>query len=248
MSSTDRRFKDAAGDIWQHMVNNNDWTYQYLLTDRLDLLGSEDSVFLRFLEACLHPLAVRDEQEARDLADRFNSYLEKDGYKLVVSERISGHPMFAAVDLETARKVAEPRDIYEVVLSFAGEERQYVEHVADYLVARGVRCFYDRYEEHTLWGKELVEHLQRVYRSARYCVMFISESYATKVWPNHERRSALERAIREKAEYILPARFDATEIPGLSSTIGYIDLSSKSPEQVAELIMRKLGRTGITGV
>jgi hypothetical protein len=76
--------------------------------------------------------------------------------------------------------------------------------------------------------------------------MFISRQYAAKVWPNHERRSALERAIQEKAEYILPARFDATEIPGLSTTIGYIDLRLKTPEQLAELIVKKLGRTGAT--
>ena len=25
MPSTDKRFNDAAGDIWQHMVNNSDW-------------------------------------------------------------------------------------------------------------------------------------------------------------------------------------------------------------------------------
>ena len=25
LRSTDRRFKDAAGDIWQHCINNNDW-------------------------------------------------------------------------------------------------------------------------------------------------------------------------------------------------------------------------------
>ena len=34
--STDRRFKDAAGDIWQHMVNNNDWPYECLLQEHLD--------------------------------------------------------------------------------------------------------------------------------------------------------------------------------------------------------------------
>jgi hypothetical protein len=135
MPSTDQRFEDAAGDIWQHMINNNDWTYQFLLCDRVDLLGSKDSVFLRFLETCLHPLAISDEQKAQALADHFNSYLEKDGYKIVVSERISGRPIFSAVDLGTARKVVELHDVYEVVLSFAGEDRQYVERVADYLIS-----------------------------------------------------------------------------------------------------------------
>jgi hypothetical protein len=79
-----------------------------------------------------------------------------------------------------------------------------------------VSLLYDNFEEATLWGKNLTEHLHKVYSSsARYCVMFISEHYAEKVWPTHERRSAFEKAIESKEEYILPARFDDTEIPGL---------------------------------
>jgi hypothetical protein len=72
--------------------------------------------------------------------------------------------------------------------------------------------------------------------------MFISKHYAEKVWPTHERRSAFEKAIQSKEEYILPARFDDTEIPGLHKHIVYIDLRKKTPEDFAKLIMQKLGR------
>jgi hypothetical protein len=135
-------------------------------------------------------------------------------------------------------------DVYEVVLSFVGEDREYVEAVARYLLSSDVRVFYDKYEEVTLWGKELTEHLDKVYRgSARYCVMFISKNYANKIWTSHERRSALARAVEEKEEYILPARFDDTEIPGIRSTIDYVDLRKKTPEQLGKMIVQKLGRT-----
>lgn len=72
--------------------------------------------------------------------------------------------------------------------------------------------------------------------------MFISKYYAEKVWPTHERRSAFEKAIESKEEYILPARFDDTEIPGLHKTIAYVDLRKKTPSQLATLILEKLGR------
>ena len=75
--------------------------------------------------------------------------------------------------------------------------------------------------------------------------MFISRFYAEKVWPTHERRSAFEKAMGSKEEYILPARFDDTEIPGLHKHISYIDLGKKTPEQFAEMIIQKLGRTMI---
>jgi TIR domain-containing protein len=78
-------------------------------------------------------------------------------------------------------------------------------------------------------------------RAARYCVLFASKEYAEKVWTSHERKSAQARAIAEKKEYILPVRFDATEIPGVRKTISYIDLSDVSPEHLARLISQKLG-------
>lgn len=42
MPSTDRRFKDVEGDIYQHMINNSDWEYDYLLYQYLDLLKCEN--------------------------------------------------------------------------------------------------------------------------------------------------------------------------------------------------------------
>jgi len=133
---------------------------------------------------------------------------------------------------------------YDVVFSFAGEDREYVEQVARYLRSKDVKVFYDRFEEVSLWGKDLAEHFDSVYRrSGKYCVIFISEYYAEKMWTRHERRSALGRALKEREEYILPARFDATELPGILPTVGYISLSDKSPIEFGKLILEKLGRS-----
>ena len=131
---------------------------------------------------------------------------------------------------------------YDVGLSFAGEQREYVEKVAGELISRGIRVFYDDYEKGALWGKDLYAHLSDIYEhSCKYCVIFVSKEYAAKVWTNHERQSAQARAIEEKREYILPARFDESQIPGLPDTIGYIDLNQTSPAQLCDLISEKLG-------
>jgi hypothetical protein len=131
---------------------------------------------------------------------------------------------------------------YDVALSFAGEDRKYVEIVADILHQLGVKVFYDKYEEADLWGKDLYTHLDSVYqKKSRYCVIFISNSYKEKLWTNHERESAQARAFIEKQEYILPARFDDTEIPGIRPTTSYIDLRQKTPSDFAYLIAEKIG-------
>lgn len=132
---------------------------------------------------------------------------------------------------------------YEVALSFAGEDRVYVDKVAECLKKHEIEFFYDANLEAYLWGKDLILHLDDVYKNkAKYCVIFISEYYANKLWTNHELKSIQERAFVEKGEeYILPAIFDDTPIPGIRSTMGRVDLRKKSPEQLCKLIIEKLG-------
>jgi hypothetical protein len=130
---------------------------------------------------------------------------------------------------------------YDVCLSFAGEDRRYVSDVAAELARRGIRVFYDEYEQANLWGKDLYQHLANVYQNlGKYCVIFASAAYAAKVWPRHELASAQARALREHSEYILPARFDDTAIPGLLPTTAYLDLRTLEPAAVAELVENKL--------
>jgi hypothetical protein len=94
-----------------------------------------------------------------------------------------------------------------------------------------------------LWGKNLYEHLAWVYKdAAEYCVMLVWKHYAERLWTNHERRNAQARA-KERREYILPLRLDDTEIPGLPSTVGYIDLRKASNDEVCALVRQKLSRT-----
>jgi hypothetical protein len=131
---------------------------------------------------------------------------------------------------------------YDVALSFAGEQRPYVDQVAANLKDSGIKVFYDDYEKVELWGRDLYSHLDWVYRKAsKYCVVFVSADYAKKVWTNHERSSAQARAIEENDAYILPVRFDDTELPGLRPTIGYLDQSRYEAKELAELIAKKLG-------
>lgn len=85
------------------------------------------------------------------------------------------------------------------------------------------------------------QHLDEIYRKrARYCVIFISESYAKKLWTTHELRSAQARAFEDHREYILPVRLDRTEVAGILPTVGYIDGARTSPGEVADLIVAKL--------
>ena len=68
----------------------------------------------------------------------------------------------------------------EVALSFAGEQREYVEGVARELQARGIAVFYDDFEKIALWGKHLGEELQAVYEHKSDCVVFSYQRHGSK--------------------------------------------------------------------
>ena len=138
--------------------------------------------------------------------------------------------------------------MYEVALSFAGEQRDYVEAVARFLQARRVAVFYDRFETVRLWGMDLAEELQRIYEhGSGKVVMFVSEEYVDGPWPRHERRSTISRHLDEDQEYVLVVRFDCTEVPGLPGTAAYLRAADYSPSELASMIVEKLGIPAFSG-
>lgn len=136
---------------------------------------------------------------------------------------------------------------FQVALSFAGEQRSYVQRVATALTSVGIQHFYDDDQKVAMWGTNQVETLQRIYLDdSSSVVMFISREYAEKIWPSAERRAALSRALRERREYVLPVRFDDTALPGLDPDVSYLKAADYSPEQLAAAIADKLVSLGVS--
>ena len=131
---------------------------------------------------------------------------------------------------------------YDIAFSYASEDRPYVRAVAERLRSQGIRVFYDEFATAQIWGTELTENLLDIFqKKARFAIVFISAHYVGKPWPMHEGRSALARALVEHTTYFLPVRLDDSELPGLRPTVAYVDARSTSPEQLAGMILEKLG-------
>ncbi len=131
---------------------------------------------------------------------------------------------------------------YDVALSFAGSERLLAEELATILRDKGVEVFYDDFYPEQLWGKDLGSHFDRIYRKySRFCVIFASNEYKNRIWPNAERRSAVARSIVSTGtEYILPILVENVDLDGIPPTIGHVDVRQVPVSQIAELLLRKL--------
>src|SRR6266571_4519647 len=131
---------------------------------------------------------------------------------------------------------------FDAAISFAGTERPQAEVLARIARAAGFRVFYDRLYAADLWGKDLVEYFDRIYRErARYCVILVSEEYASRMWTIHERRSALARMVTERGRgYILPVEIERVDLAGLQPTIGRLSIKDYTIEEIGRLLVQKL--------
>lgn len=111
--------KNAAADIWQHRVNNQDWDDDWIYADsRFGLLDGPADIFLRFLCEMLHPLVREDRDEVLSLAAQINDQLRPAGWKLFEDRPLAGRPRFRPGRLshsgdragKRSRQVAEALD------------------------------------------------------------------------------------------------------------------------------------------
>lgn len=109
LPSSDSRYKDAAGDIYQHCVRNNDWDSNWVFFDgRFNLMHAPDAEFVRFLCETVHPVVRPDKEEVVALVQFYNEALAPDGWQIVETKSISGHPVFGAQSAKRAVVFEEP--------------------------------------------------------------------------------------------------------------------------------------------
>lgn len=134
---------------------------------------------------------------------------------------------------------------YDVALSYASEQRELAESLANNLETTGrLKVFYDRHRKHEIWGSDLNDYLPEVYsRSARLCVLMVSTDYIRKVWPKKEARAAIEGLRSGRVTTLLPVRVDQSPVPEELKDVSYIDLpmGSGGIADIASEVMKRVG-------
>ena len=132
---------------------------------------------------------------------------------------------------------------FDVALSFPGEVREYVNHVAINLVSKlgKGKVFYDNHYKAQLARPNLDTALQALYRDrSRLIVAFLSKDYATKKWCHIEFRAIREILNARADDRVMFIRHDDAEIAGVFSTDGYIDANDHDPTEVSTMVVERL--------
>ncbi len=129
---------------------------------------------------------------------------------------------------------------FKIALTFPGEKRDFVFQVASILEEQIGDVFYDNFYEAELAQPNLDVLLQRIYHdNSELIVVFLCKDYERKEWCGLEWRAVRDLIKKRRDENIMFMRFDDAEISGVFGIDGCIDLQRRSPEQAAELILRR---------
>lgn len=94
MKSKDNRYTNALGDFVQHLINNDDYSYDYVFQERLKLL-EDDEKFPKFIETIVSPKYRKGEDDIFKFILLINPYLEREGYTLFLSDYDkNGYPIY----------------------------------------------------------------------------------------------------------------------------------------------------------
>lgn len=132
---------------------------------------------------------------------------------------------------------------FRVALSFPGERRAFVEEVAEHLAKSLDRSqiLYDAWYRAEFARPNLDVYLQQLYHDeADLIVPFLCADYQLKEWCGLEWRAIKDVIKKRRDDDIMPMRFDRTEIPGLFSTDGYVDLVGIDAREAAADILKRL--------
>jgi hypothetical protein len=130
---------------------------------------------------------------------------------------------------------------FDVLLSFAGTERVFARAIHAICQANGINTFLDEEFQYEIWGKNLVEYLDKLYRErGTYCIALISKDYRERAYTKVERRAAFDRMIQQSGEYFLPVKVDDTWIDGLPMSTAYLDIRVQGILGICEILIKKM--------
>lgn len=116
-----RQFPTMAEDLWQHRVNNPDWSDGWWWSDdRLNLQHAPDELFLRFLAEMVHPIVRPNAAEREAFLEIFNRHLAPEGWEIGPVSEMGAHTVYGGRRLqpmppaivEEARAVANTLGAY----------------------------------------------------------------------------------------------------------------------------------------
>ncbi len=132
---------------------------------------------------------------------------------------------------------------FRVAFSFAGETRGFVAALASLLAEEfgKKKILYDKFHESEFARRDLGIYLPELYhKESDLVVIVLSSAYDEKQWTGLEWTAIHDLLSQRKHDEVILCRFDRATVTGLYSTVGFIELDGRKPEEIRDLILERL--------
>jgi hypothetical protein len=179
---------------------------------------------------------------AKEHADDSSQEMFVANVRRVSSEQITSH-----------LPAADDRFRFQVALSFPGEHRPRVAKIASRLAdtLSQDKVLYDKFHSAEFARPNLDTYLPTLYHQhSLLLVFFLCGQFTQKEWCGLEWRAGRDLLKRGEDNRLMFLRLDQSDIPGLYSIDGYLDIESSSEEDVTKAILERLSivRAHVTGL
>lgn len=133
---------------------------------------------------------------------------------------------------------------YDVAISYASEQEQYVSRVYKILKMERISVFFAPNREEEFLGRDMITEFYEIYRyKSRYVACFISEEYLKKDITMHEAKTDLLRQKEEKRNCLIPVCWGTARLDGLDPDIHYLNGDRLREVEIAEKIKMIVNRS-----
>lgn len=145
-------------------------------------------------------------------------------------------PANVLAELLVRTEAAKVTEDYDIAVSFAPAQLDYVEQTVAAARALGLKVFYDRDLSNAWWGRNFIIEQRKIYgQRALHFVPFISTEYLASPHPLDGFHQAIVKAIAQQNRYILPVLVGNVTVPPhlLNPHIGNLRADHNAPEELA---------------
>lgn len=202
LPSDDGRYEDAAADIWQHTINNNDYEGNWAFYDsRFQLLDGPEEIFLRFICEMCHPLVRPDSEQAARILNIANDWLKYDAWQLYPLKKIAGGSILSSRKLggqpqplidDEVSHIWTPNKL-RFFISHRDKHKAQANKLSSELESYGISCFvaHDSIQAMSTWKNEIMKALQTM----DACLCYITNDFYDSEWTNQEVGYALAKGV-----------------------------------------------------
>ena len=131
---------------------------------------------------------------------------------------------------------------FDIAISFAGENRDLAEFIANQLSELDISVFYDRNYEDNYLGGPWSKYFNEIFvEKSRLVAVLLDKHHLDKVWPTFERDCFSPRV---KSQEVIPIHLDETVFPGIPNDLVSIhfrstkDISDQRDDIIDNIVMR----------